>query len=301
MWKSRPIVGSATLTIVMSMMFMNMADTNTTPTAIFWFIGATATFSFGFLSSGEASQGFVATRRLRPAVPHDPMRSPAPGWSCTPRSRTGADAGLRGLALPCDRGCGARGGEACNRPWASGQHAESRTAVLAGVVSARRSPAPHAGPGGGALPATPVEHGVAVPPGAGGRSVHRKPGRHRASAERGRPATAEPRHRRHAPLRLLLRVPDGVDRDDGQREPHRAAGRAGGGDGAGLSLLPGLQRVGAHVPPGHGGGSERGAATSRRSSPPRTPACCRRGRTISPTTTTADRSSSSGTRRARPC
>ena len=35
MWKSRPMVGSATLTIVMSMMFMNMAETKTTPTAIF--------------------------------------------------------------------------------------------------------------------------------------------------------------------------------------------------------------------------------------------------------------------------
>ena len=31
MWKSRPIVGRATLTIVMSMMFMNIADTNTAP------------------------------------------------------------------------------------------------------------------------------------------------------------------------------------------------------------------------------------------------------------------------------
>ena len=38
MWKSRPMVGRATLTIVMSMMFMNMADTNTAPTAIFWFM-----------------------------------------------------------------------------------------------------------------------------------------------------------------------------------------------------------------------------------------------------------------------
>ncbi len=46
MWKSRPIVGSATLTIVMSMMFMNMADTKTVPTTIFWFIRTTATSLF---------------------------------------------------------------------------------------------------------------------------------------------------------------------------------------------------------------------------------------------------------------
>jgi hypothetical protein len=36
--KSRPMVGSATLTIVASMMLMNMAATNTTLTAIFWLI-----------------------------------------------------------------------------------------------------------------------------------------------------------------------------------------------------------------------------------------------------------------------
>ncbi len=35
MLKSRPIVGSATLTIVMSMMFMNIADTKTVPTTTF--------------------------------------------------------------------------------------------------------------------------------------------------------------------------------------------------------------------------------------------------------------------------
>ncbi len=34
--KSRPIVGSATLTMVTSMMLMNMAATKTTPTATFW-------------------------------------------------------------------------------------------------------------------------------------------------------------------------------------------------------------------------------------------------------------------------
>ncbi len=45
MWKSRPMVGSATLTIVMSMMFMNIADTNTMATATFWFMGAMATCS----------------------------------------------------------------------------------------------------------------------------------------------------------------------------------------------------------------------------------------------------------------
>ena len=55
MWKSRPIVGSATFTIVMSMMFMNMADTNTMPTAIFWFMRGAATFSFiTFWSRGGA-------------------------------------------------------------------------------------------------------------------------------------------------------------------------------------------------------------------------------------------------------
>src|SRR5581483_6331773 len=39
-WKSRPIVGRATLMIVVSMIAMNMALTYTTGTAIFWFNGA---------------------------------------------------------------------------------------------------------------------------------------------------------------------------------------------------------------------------------------------------------------------
>ena len=43
MWKSRPMVGRATLTMVMSMMFMNMADTKTTLTAIFGLIRGAGT------------------------------------------------------------------------------------------------------------------------------------------------------------------------------------------------------------------------------------------------------------------
>jgi len=35
---SRPMVGRATFTMVVSMMFMNMAATKTTLTATFWFI-----------------------------------------------------------------------------------------------------------------------------------------------------------------------------------------------------------------------------------------------------------------------
>ena len=44
-WKSRPIVGSATFTIVASMIDMNMAATKTTPTATFWLILACTTSS----------------------------------------------------------------------------------------------------------------------------------------------------------------------------------------------------------------------------------------------------------------
>ena len=36
-WNSRPMLGRATFTMVMSMMVMNMAATKTTLTAIFWF------------------------------------------------------------------------------------------------------------------------------------------------------------------------------------------------------------------------------------------------------------------------
>ena len=44
--KSRPMVGKATLTIVTSMIDMNMAATKTTLTATFWLIRACTTFLF---------------------------------------------------------------------------------------------------------------------------------------------------------------------------------------------------------------------------------------------------------------
>ena len=72
MLKSRPIVGSATFTIVMSMMFMNIADTNTMPTAIFWFMWTTATFSFDLWSAVEACG--AASAPPSGCAP-DPMRS----------------------------------------------------------------------------------------------------------------------------------------------------------------------------------------------------------------------------------
>jgi hypothetical protein len=53
MAKSRPIVGRATLTIVMSMMLMNMAVTNTVLTAIFWFIRTMATGPPGRYGSAQ--------------------------------------------------------------------------------------------------------------------------------------------------------------------------------------------------------------------------------------------------------
>ena len=69
MLKSRPMVGKATFTIVMSMMFMNMADTNTMPTAIFWFMLTTATCLFRFSTCGGAAAGAVSDHQpalLRP-------------------------------------------------------------------------------------------------------------------------------------------------------------------------------------------------------------------------------------------
>ena len=42
--KSRPMVGSATLTMVTSMMLMNMAATKTTLTATFWLMRASTAF-----------------------------------------------------------------------------------------------------------------------------------------------------------------------------------------------------------------------------------------------------------------
>ena len=83
MWKSRPIVGSATLTIVMSMMFMNMADTNTVPTAIFWFMRRTATRLFlSGCNLVPARRGGSRQPASSVGLGPDPMRSvgrPRPG------------------------------------------------------------------------------------------------------------------------------------------------------------------------------------------------------------------------------
>ena len=77
MWKSRPIVGRATLTIVMSMMFMNMADTNTVATAIFWLMGATATYLFPALLSGSVDGRHADLDRQEPPSSSPPRLDPS--------------------------------------------------------------------------------------------------------------------------------------------------------------------------------------------------------------------------------
>ena len=64
--KSRPIVGSATLTIVASMMLMNIAATNTVPTATFWLIRA-ATASSPRGSVQPAAHQSRSYKIVRPA------------------------------------------------------------------------------------------------------------------------------------------------------------------------------------------------------------------------------------------
>ena len=56
-WNWRPMLGSATLTMVMSMMVMNMAATKTTLTAIFWLM---------------ANRGMSSFRRARPRFQRRP-------------------------------------------------------------------------------------------------------------------------------------------------------------------------------------------------------------------------------------
>ena len=111
-----------------------------------------------------------------------------------------------------------------------------------------------------------VDHGLAVSSRPGRRSVHVEPGgdhRQRATA---RPGSCLSAVAAGAAVRLLLRVPDGLDRADRQRRSHRAAGRAGRGAAPGVPVLPALHRVGPHVPSGHGGGAafRRGTAAGRR-------------------------------------
>ena len=77
MWKSRPIVGSATFTMVMSMMFMNMADTNTAPTMNFWLMRGTATWFFLFAATSRAAAE-VSRTGTGPRRPFDPIRVAGP-------------------------------------------------------------------------------------------------------------------------------------------------------------------------------------------------------------------------------
>ena len=62
---SRPIVGSATLTIVTSMIDMNMAATKTTLTATFWLIRPCTTFLFVDRSASAAIPASPARRSAR--------------------------------------------------------------------------------------------------------------------------------------------------------------------------------------------------------------------------------------------
>jgi hypothetical protein len=97
---SRPIVGRATLTIVASMMLMNIAATKTTLTATFWLIrGCTA-----WLSPRSATQGQQATGLLA-----FPPASPDGGWPDTYWSGYGSDA-------------------ASARPWAGNPHGNASCA-----------------------------------------------------------------------------------------------------------------------------------------------------------------------------
>ncbi len=82
-----------------------------------------------------------------------------------------------------------------------------------------------------------------------------EPRRHLRGGERRDPGRAVSGVAERSPLRLLLRVPDGLDRTRDQRRPHRPAGRAGGGDRPGVTVLPAVHRLGPDVPPGHGGGA----------------------------------------------
>ncbi len=83
MWKSRPIVGSATFTIVMSMMFMNIADTNTVPTTTFWLMRGMTTNGFlSSASSGRSRTGGATSRhhaRVPPVTLCGRRSSPRPG------------------------------------------------------------------------------------------------------------------------------------------------------------------------------------------------------------------------------
>ena len=228
------------------------------------------------------------------------MRSPAPGLVRTasmPAGRGRASRPAPAERRGSPRGSRGRGGLAKGERTAR----DFGTAPPRRCARRRRVHRVRAGRGAETLPApTPRRAPLVVPSGPVGRPVHLEPHRHQRDGD-GDDQCRSPRRQPQArALRLLLRVPDRLDRDERERRPDRAAGREGGGLRPGLPVLPALQCVGADVPPGHGG-RVGGRTALRAGVATATPACWRPGRTISPTTTTAGRSSSSGTRRAPPC
>ena len=144
-----------------------------------------------------------------------------------------------------------------------------------------------------------VEHGVAVQPRPGHGSVHHPSGRYRRDRPRGDQCHPGPDRVHGEPLRLFLRLPDGVDRARSQRRPDGASKPSG----RPLSSRPPASPSAAPCGPPCTARSRWRVWRRRRRQrwPSPTTACSPPGRTTSPTTTTAGRSSSSGTRRARPC
>ena len=90
--KSRPMVGRATLTIVTSMIDMNMAATNTTLTATFWLIRARTAVS---PRSPAWSQPCADHRRRRPPLTQTRARA-----SLFPSAAVAAQPGPSSRALP---------------------------------------------------------------------------------------------------------------------------------------------------------------------------------------------------------
>ena len=98
---SRPIVGSATLTMVTSMMFMNMAATKTAPTATFWLSWIRCTDQVTPKRPGGRRRS-SSTFDLEPSEPladsGGPKPAQVPGFGLVARVGLAVRSGLAGQA-----------------------------------------------------------------------------------------------------------------------------------------------------------------------------------------------------------
>ena len=246
MWKSRPIVGKATFTIVMSMMFMNMAETKTDADGDLLIDGDRGHELKTFLTvRGDRFWSPSARRTARNRVPdHMRQKTPPWAWGHGPGAGRCAAAGSEWLARSTSVEVGMSPGGAPTNP----QGGWFPRALWPGLVSRRIGRSRLCG--SASTNGRAVGHCLAVPAGPTDRPVCVESGLHHRDSRR---VDQGPRcgGAEILQVRLLLCLPDGVHTAEGERQPEDPTRGDRGGHQPGLTFLTGLPGVGTHVPAAH--------------------------------------------------